>query len=227
MLAEPSVIRSDFDRIAGVEASPWDANAHYHPLLLDAVPKRCPTALDVGCGTGAFTRLLAERADHVLGLDLSPEMVRVAQERSRAQSNVVYRVADVMQVDLPVASFDCIVSIATLHHLTMEAVLEKLVGALKPGGRLIVLDLFEPRGLVGLLQSTVALVAKRAAGLLQTGRLSEAPEVRAAWAAHARHDVYLTLAEVRHVCAAAVPGAVVKRHLFWRYSLTWTRPAND
>src|SRR3954453_601149 len=50
-----------------------------------------------GGGAGPSPRLLAPRAEHVLGLDLSPEMVRLAGERSPGQTNLDYEVADVMQ----------------------------------------------------------------------------------------------------------------------------------
>jgi SAM-dependent methyltransferase len=44
---------------------------------------------------------------------------------------------------LPAAHFDCIVSIATLHHLPLELMLEKMKAALKENGVLLVLDLFK------------------------------------------------------------------------------------
>jgi len=50
-------------------------------------------------------------------------------------------------------------------------------------------------------------------------------EIRAAWDAHGRHDTYLTLAEVRRLCAAELPGAIIRRHFFWRYSLVWRKPS--
>ena len=57
--------------------------------------------------------------------------------------------------------------------------------------------------------------------LLKTGRLREPAAVRAAWAEHGRSDVYPTLAQVRRACAGLLPGARVRRHLLWRYSLVW------
>ncbi len=51
-----------------------------------------------------------------------------------------------MQEDLPDKSFDYIVSIATLHHLPLEAVLKKIKKSLKVNGTLAILDLFEQEG---------------------------------------------------------------------------------
>ena len=69
-------VRGDFDRLADLsEEERWDHNAHYHAFLLKQLPERFAGALEVGCGTGAFARSLAERCEHVIALDLSPRMV--------------------------------------------------------------------------------------------------------------------------------------------------------
>jgi hypothetical protein len=49
------------------------------------------------------------------------------------------------------------------------------------------------------------------------------PEARAAMAERLAHDSYLTLAQVHHLAQAILPGAQVRRHLFWRYSLVWKK----
>ena len=74
MPASTAQLREDFDRIALLAEDPSDHNARYHGFLIDQLPPSFGTALDIGCGTGAFSRLLAARADHVLGLDLSPKL---------------------------------------------------------------------------------------------------------------------------------------------------------
>jgi len=48
---------------------------------------------------------------------------------------------------------------------------------------------------------------------------------REAWRQHGEHDRYLTLAQVRQVCARVLPGTHVRRHLLWRYSIVWRKPA--
>jgi len=55
-------------------------------------------------------------------------------------------------------------------------------------------------------------------------RLADPPELRRAWEEHGWTDRYLGLAEVRAACARALPGATVRRHLLWRYSIVWRRP---
>src|SRR5260370_9031014 len=138
-----SIIQADFDRLALLSREEWDHNSHYHSFLLQHVPPRCSNALELGGGTGTFARLLAERAEHVLAINLSPQMIRIAQERSGHLSNIDFQVADVLAWEFPPEQFDCIVSIATLHHLPLEEMLIKVKAALAPNGTLIVLDLFQ------------------------------------------------------------------------------------
>jgi SAM-dependent methyltransferase len=223
-----STVRADFDRIALLAEEGWDHNSHYHGFLLKHVPRPCPAALEIGCGTGAFARLLAGRSDQVMALDLSPQMIRLARERSGDYLNLDFQVADVLSWDVPGEQFDCIVSIATLHHLPFAAGLAKMKAALKTNGVLLVLDLFQPAGVADWLTSAVAAPASLALRLIKLRRLRERAELQAAWAEHGRNETYPTLAEVRRLCRAVLPGAEVRKHLLWRYSLIWKKvPSNS
>src|SRR5712692_7149958 len=226
-----SAIQVDFDRLALLDAEGWTQNNHYHKFLLRHVPNACQNALEVGCGTGAFARRLVESAQHVVALDLSPEMIRVARSRSAEFTNLEFDVADAMSWDFPAAHFDCIAAIATLHHLPLREMILKLKAALKPGGVLIVLDLFEPErnlftavGLSDTLLNIIAMGVSVSLRLIHNGRLKPPREVRAAWAAHAQHDSYPSMSEIRELCVDILPGAKIKRHLLWRYSIVWQKP---
>jgi ubiquinone/menaquinone biosynthesis C-methylase UbiE len=223
-MASMEKIQADFDRLA-VLSEGWSHNDYYHPFLLKHVPKQCDQALDIGCGTGGFSRLLAQRARHVLALDLSPQMTRVAQERSAQFNNIEYQLADVMKYELPPAHFDCIVSIATLHHLPFDRMLDKLKTALKPSGVLLVLDLFKAESISDYALSIPAIPWNFALRLWKQHQLRPPSEVREAWDEHGRTDVYLTLSQVRQACEKVLPGACVTRHLLWRYSIVWSKPA--
>src|SRR5947209_15862699 len=107
-------VQADFDQIALLSSDGFDHNTFYHDFLLRSLETRINEALDIGCGTGQFTRLLARRAVHVVGLDLSPNMIAVARQRSATFENIEFRQVDVVSWDWPVEQFDAIVSIATL-----------------------------------------------------------------------------------------------------------------
>ena len=169
------------------------------------VPQPCLQALEVGCGSGAFARLLAKRAEQVLALDVSPQMIRLARERSQQYPNITFHMADALSWEFPSNHFDCIVSIATLHHVPLEEMLLKMKRALRVNGVLLVLDLYQ-ESLSGVFTSLPAIPINLILKYLNTGRFKEPPEVRAAWAEHGKHDTYLTLSELRQRCHIVLPG---------------------
>jgi SAM-dependent methyltransferase len=217
-------VRDDFDRIALLPgAGDADHNAWYHDYLLRHVPQACRLALDIGCGHGAFARELARRCARVVGIDLSPNMIRAAGERSRDFPNIDFEVADVMGYDVGEGRFDCIISIAALHHLSLSDLLPRLARALRSGGVLLVLDLCRSAGLRDRALD-VAAMATSAFSRLARRAWRVDPDVARAWREHGATDRYLTLPEVRAMCRAHLPGATVTRHLMWRYSIVWTKP---
>lgn len=227
----PDIVREDFDRLAPFEdtGDGWNHNAHYHSYLLNLAPSDCRLALDVGCGTGQFARLLAGRSAQVLGVDLSPVSVDMARSRSVNFSNLEFEVANVLTWDAGGETFDFIVSIATLHHVPLETALKRLKALLRPGGVLAVLDLYRTQGFDGALTDIVGMVANMGLRKRYTGRWLEAPanaEARRAAALHQEHDVYPTLLEVRQACKEFLPHAEIRRHTLWRYSVVWRKPHN-
>jgi SAM-dependent methyltransferase len=216
-------VRRDFDRIARIPPSGLDHNAHYNDELLRHLPDRVGHALDVGCGTGAFARLLARRADHVEAIDLSPAMIETARELSGQHRNVRFEVADVSSHPLACGRYDVIASIATLHHLPLGPTLHRMADALAPGGRLIVLDLLDVSGPFELPRNAWAWCYGRVlAHRHGTGRIS--PEARRAWSEHGARDHYDSWSRVRRTYRDALPGAQLRRHLLWRYSACWRKP---
>ena len=223
MAESMATIQADFDRIASLPGTGWNHNSHYHSSLLKQLPPHCADALEIGCGTGAFSRLLARRSDRVCALDLSPHMIQLAKERSEHYSNIDFHIADAMAWQFPAEQFDCVASIATLHHLPMEKMLSRMRDTLKVNGTLIILDLFQEEGLSDALTSMFSMPLSVMLRLIKTGQLRESREVQEAWAEHGQHDAYLTLSQVRQVCTSVLPGAKVRKHLLWRYSITWTK----
>jgi SAM-dependent methyltransferase len=216
-----SKIQEDFDRIALLSRDDWDHNNHYHNFLLKQIPGYCVDALEIGCGIGSFTRLLAKRSDRVLALDLSPNMIQIARERSKQYPNIDFRIADAMTWEFPIERFDCIVSVATLHHLPFEEMLSRMKGALKGNGTLAILDLFQAEGLRDAPTNVIASLVNPVLSLIKNGHLRAAHELREAWDEHGQNDSYLTLPRIRQVCTSILPGARVRKHLLWRYSITW------
>jgi SAM-dependent methyltransferase len=219
------LLTSDFNRLALLDDQGWTPNNHYHDTLITRVPQNCENALEVGCGTGAFARQLAKHCTRVIAIDLSPEMIRVAQEGSQQLQNLKFELADAMQYEFPRSHFDFICSIATLHHLEQRELLLKLKDALKPGGVLVVLDLVESNRVLERMLDVVAFGVSSTLRLIRNGRLQPPPAVRNAWKQHGQHDHYATVNEIGALANEILPGATVKRCLLWRYLMVYEKPA--
>lgn len=219
-----SSVEADFDRLALLDEEGWTSNNHYHNLLLRHVPQNCEHALEIGCGTGAFARELARRCRHVVALDLSPEMIRVARSQSKQFDNLEFHLTDAMTWNFPQSHFDFICSIATLHHLEQRELFVKMRDALKPRGVLVVLDLVASNGFVERMLDVMALGVSGGLRLVHNGRLNPPLEVRKAWEQHGKHDHYSTITQMRALADAILPGSKVKRRLLWRYTLVYQKP---
>lgn len=116
-----------------------DANFDFFPEML--VPGA--RVLDVGCGSGRLTLRLAAQAQSVYGLDLSPVLLSLAQDRQRAQrvKNVTWVLGDAHRLPFASASFDYIASGWVLRLTSMPLVLTQLRAIVKPGGRIAIRDL--------------------------------------------------------------------------------------
>jgi SAM-dependent methyltransferase len=137
-----------------------------------------------------------------------------------------YRRPDAASWEWPSERFDCAASIATLHHLPLAPMLAKMRDALKPGGILLLLDLYRARTAADRVVSALAVPISKAIRLARTGSLAEqqAPEVHMAWEEHGKTDAYPTLAEVRQACETELGDAAIRRRLLWRHTVVWRKP---
>lgn len=100
------------------------------------------TVLDVGCGIGGSSRILArDYGFDVTGITISPQQVKRAQELTPTGLTARFLVDDAMALSFPDASFDVVWSIEAGPHMPDKAVFAKeLLRVLKPGGVLVVAD---------------------------------------------------------------------------------------
>ena len=100
------------------------------------------TLLDVGCGIGGSSRILARDYQFdVTGVTISPQQVARAQQLTPAGVTAKFKVDDAMALSFPDASFDVVWSVEAGPHMPDKAVFAReLMRVLKPGGLLVLAD---------------------------------------------------------------------------------------
>jgi SAM-dependent methyltransferase len=89
--------------------------------------------LELGCGTGHFTRELARSRADIVAIDVSPELLKIAKADCSA-ANVRYEIQNACALNYPDSSFDSVVGSSVLHHLDIEEAVREIYRVLKRGG---------------------------------------------------------------------------------------------
>jgi demethylmenaquinone methyltransferase/2-methoxy-6-polyprenyl-1,4-benzoquinol methylase len=115
--------------------------------LVAALPElQKPVCVDLACGTGDVTALLAARypRGQVIGIDLTEEMLELARRRS-TPANLSYRRGDMMQTRLETSSVDIVTGSYALRNAPeLGTALTEIRRILKPGGTVALLDFSKP-----------------------------------------------------------------------------------
>jgi ubiquinone/menaquinone biosynthesis C-methylase UbiE/DNA-binding transcriptional ArsR family regulator len=114
----------------------------FHLLALAGLLDTEWTVGDLGCGTGQAAEALAPCVRAVVAIDESAAMLQAARRRLRAHANVELRRGSLEALPLDDASLDAAVCVLVLHHLPEpERALAEAARVLRPGGRLLVVDM--------------------------------------------------------------------------------------
>jgi SAM-dependent methyltransferase len=192
----------------------WNHNIEYHPVIFRAVGTGRLRALDVGCGEGMLARRLRHGVGSVVGIDSDPASIELAR-RQDPDGRIDFVLGDFLQYPFEPGSFDAVVSVATLHHVDPAAGLARMVALLAPGGALCVVGLARTELPRDLGWEAAAVLGHRAHLLTKQHWQHPSPVVMSMPHTHR---------ELRAVAARVLPGVRYRRHVLWRYSLTWVKP---
>jgi len=206
---------------------PWNHNEYFHGWILRSLPARRRAAIDVGCGTGVLAGKLTLQFARVTGIDANASMAAAASARLARDPGVTIRRCRFEEFAAAAGDgeADLITMVAVLHHLDLEDTLARVPGLLAPGGRLLVVGLARVNSLPDLAVELLSAAANPVMGLIKHPR----PARPLAGSAAGQpvmpvKDPATTLAEITAAARARLPGATIRRRLFFRYTLCWDKP---
>lgn len=150
-----------------------------HEVVMALGLRPTDTIADIGAGTGYFARRFANHAGRVYAVDIDKELLATVQKTAPSNVSVVQAVPD--DPRLPDKSVDIIFFCDVLHHIENRAAYyPKLAKALKPGGRIVVIDFYKKELPVGpppsmKLSDDEVIAEFRRAGFTLANRLDILP----------------------------------------------------
>jgi SAM-dependent methyltransferase len=196
--------------------APWSHNIAYFPFIVK-VARRRPrrSAIDVGTANGMLASRLAAFIPEVVGLDAHREQVADATGSYHHVPGLRFELGDVLTTHLDDEPFDFVACSATLHHMDTGAGLERLRDLTATGGTLVIVGLAYDstpwdRIVHAATRIPIRLARSRHGWYQHGGPVANAKE---SWG------------DIRRQVAAALPGAVFRKRLYWRYTVVWERPS--
>ena len=125
------------------------------PLLLAAAHLSSGSrALEIGCGPGHITKMMAETGAHVIGVDIAPSMIAVARD---LYPSIEFEVANVDDLPFESNNFDAVIANFLIRHLARpDRAFREVRRVLKPGGRFVFAEPLEQFGFGGFVNAMLA-----------------------------------------------------------------------
>jgi len=182
-----------------MSATPWNHNIAYHPWVMRHAHG---DVLDVGCGDGLLVRKLSATCASVTGID----------------PNVTATLPTIQSATFddfsPDQLFDTIIFVASLHHMDTRCALIKAKNMLRPDGQILVVGLARNSSLMDWAISGALLPVVKISSYLY--KETHDPNMRTA-------APTLSLRDIRNIANDVLPGAHIRRALYYRYLLRWTK----
>jgi 2-polyprenyl-3-methyl-5-hydroxy-6-metoxy-1,4-benzoquinol methylase len=192
----------------------WNHNTAYHPWLLSVAAEHRGDVLDIGCGDGLLAQRLAAVSRSVTGIDPDPAAITRAADRLASHRHVTVSQQGFQDFRAGERRFDLITLVATLHHMDLRASFVKARDMLNPTGEIAVVGCPTNKTVRDWVWSAMCVPAARTGSWLH----SETRNI----------GVIVTepqegLDDIRRTVDDLLPGASVRRALYYRYLLRWRR----
>lgn len=189
----------------------WNHNTAYHPWLVDIATRLHGDVLDVGCGDGLLLARLAPVSRSVTGIEPDAGAMARAEQRLAGTATLIRATFD--DYDPGERRFDLITFVASLHHIELRVALTKARSMLRPTGEIAVVGLAANRSVRNWVWAGACLPVVRVASRLH----GETPDIGVPVAGPTS-----SLDEIRREVADVLPGARIRRGLYYRFRLRWS-----
>jgi ubiquinone/menaquinone biosynthesis C-methylase UbiE len=92
--------------------------------------------LELGCGTGYFTKEINETGAKITAIDISPDLLDIARKKIRSE-NITFQVDNAYELTFADRTFDTVVGSSVLHHLNIGKAISEMYRVLKSGGTIV------------------------------------------------------------------------------------------
>jgi 2-polyprenyl-3-methyl-5-hydroxy-6-metoxy-1,4-benzoquinol methylase len=191
----------------------WNHNTAYHPWVLGIAAKHRGHVLDVGCGDGLLAQRLAPVSRSVTGIEPDSAAADRARRRLTDHGDVEVSHTPFEKFDPGQRRFDLVTFVASLHHMDLRTSLARARDLLTPSGEIAVVGLSANESALDWAWAVCCLPAVVVGSRLHR----ETPDVGVAIA-----EPRESLREIRSTAAEVLPGAVIRRKLYYRYLLRWS-----
>jgi len=191
----------------------WNHNTAYHPWLVAIAAEHRGDVLDVGCGDGLLSQRLSPVSRSVTGIDPDPAAIGRAADRLASVRHVTVSHGDFEDYQPGARRYDLITFVASLHHMDLRASLVKACGLLTPTGEIAVVGCSANRTVRDWVWSAMCVPAARIGSWLHSETRNIGVVVK---------DPKEGLDDIRRTVDEVLPGASVRRALYYRYLLRWS-----
>jgi 2-polyprenyl-3-methyl-5-hydroxy-6-metoxy-1,4-benzoquinol methylase len=192
----------------------WNHNAAYHPWLVAIAAEHRGDVLDVGCGDGLLAQRLAPVSRSVTGIDSDPAAIGRAADRLASVQHVTVSRAEFEGYRAGERRFDLITFVASLHHMDLRDSLVKARDLLTPTGEIAVVGCSANKTVRDWVWSAMCVPAARIGSWLHSETRNIGVVVK---------DPQEGLDDIRRAVDDVLPGASVRRALYYRYLLRCRR----
>jgi 2-polyprenyl-3-methyl-5-hydroxy-6-metoxy-1,4-benzoquinol methylase len=190
----------------------WNHNAAYHPWLVSIAAEHRGDVLDVGCGDGLLAQRLAPVSQSVTAIDSDAAAIGRATVRMESHRHVTVSEQSFHEYQPGAVRFDLITFVASLHHMDLHTSLAKARSLLKPTGEIAVVGCAANKTVRDWVWSIACVPAARIGSRLHSETRNIGVVVT---------DPQEGLDEIRRTVDDILPGATVRRGLYYRYLMRW------